>query len=346
MIWSRRRKRVALAAGVAVMAAVFIVAVFGRLGERERERRRAEMEKAELAPPPPVEHVIRAGQARERRIFSAVLEPERLARVPAEVAGVVREVAVEPGQAVRTGQVLARLDDTRARLAWEAARARAEETRRLLVEAERLRASRVVAESALEAARAEARLQAALLAEAEDLVSRHVVRAPFDGFVNARLVEVGEAVAAYQAVAVVADLSALRVRFEAGEREALALPEGARVRVRIPALGAEAFEIPIVHAARSADAASGLFAREARLENPGARIPGGLRAEVEADIALHPSLPLVPAQAVRFEGGKAWVLRRAEDGGVQEVAIVVGMEAGGFYPVLEGLREGDRLLFR
>jgi hypothetical protein len=50
---------------------------------------------------------------------------------------------------------------------------------------------------------------------------------------------------------------------------------------------------------------------------------------------------------VRLEGSGATVLRvSAGEGGTESVRVRVGEELDGFYPVLEGLSAGDRLLVR
>ena len=347
MILSRKRKRVILAVLVAASAVLLVGVVTGRFSERVRQRQKAmTIVRGELKPQPPVEHIVQAGELRERRRYAAEVVPERMARVPAEVGGVIAEVRVEAGQAVRAGEELARLDDRRARLAVEAARVRKAEAERLFREAERLQGSRVVSQSALEAARAEAQLQAALLADAEDLLARHVVRSPFEGYVNQRLVELGEAVAAYQAVAVVVDLKRLKVRFEVDEREVPFFPEGKTAEVWIPALGGEPQVVAISHVARAADSVSGLFQVEGWLDNPGSKIPGGLRGFVETEIPVARQTPLLPSATVRFVGDRGRVLRKSPEGAIEEVEVVLGAEVQGYFPVMSGIKEGDRVLFR
>ena len=70
---------------------------------------------------------------------------------------------------------------------------------------------KAISSTAYETALSEARIARAAFAEARDSVERHTVKAPFDGTVNARLVDVGDAVNVNEPVVEMVDLKTLRV---------------------------------------------------------------------------------------------------------------------------------------
>jgi multidrug efflux pump subunit AcrA (membrane-fusion protein) len=66
-----------------------------------------------------------------------------------------------------------------------------------------------------------------------------------------------------------------------------------------------------------------------------------------AKVGLYENQLFVPTACVRLEGSGATVLRVSTgEGGPESVRVRVGEELDGFYPVLEGLSAGDRLLVR
>ncbi len=339
---SRRTKRLVLGFLAVGLVMAFVLVGVTRYVETRREQQRFETERADLKPPEPVSCVIEERALTRHRKFSADVNPWTSARVPAEMSGKIVETLVEAGQAVEKGDVLVRLDDKRARIAVDLSKARNTEAMRLLAEADRLQKSRVVSQTAYEAAATEARVSRAQLTDTEDLLARHSVKAPFTGIVNRRMVDVGDAVNLNQQVAEVVDITKLRVVFDVADTDLSAFKPGSSVSLRVPGVLSQALSPTIRFVSRSADPETRLFRVEAELENPG--IPGGLQGVVEADVETFPSGPVVPAAAVRFAGRDAMVLKDAE--GPVLTKIVVGPEIDGVFPVLEGLKAGDRVFIR
>lgn len=186
-------------------------------------------------------------------VASGYVVARRQATVSAEITGRISEVLIEEGAEVTAGQVLARLDDTRARFDLATARAglaAARDTVRSL-EAQ-LREAEIVAERAerlverefaseaaltaaqasrdslaarLEAARADVARDEAVVDSAEDFIDRHVVRAPFPGVVIAKNAQVGEILSPVSAgggftrtgVATLVDMESLEIEVDVNE---------------------------------------------------------------------------------------------------------------------------------
>ena len=340
----RRTKRAVLGFLLLFSIAAAITAATNRFVDAQREKRRGELERKELEPPPPVPVAVESRALERLRKFTADIRPWMSADVPAEVAGRVERVFVEAGAKVRQGDPLLQIDETRARIAVDSAAARGAEAERLLKEAERLRKADAVSATALEAAGAEARVAKAELESARDTLARHTVRAPFDGIVNARLVDIGDAVNVNQPVAEVVDLDKLRVGILVSDNDLAAFPVGTKLPLRLSAHAAP-LEAEVAFVGRSADPDTRLFKVEAVLDNAQTRLPGGLQGFVEARVAVFPEGPVVPAAAVRIAGADAVVLKETPEG-PQPVEIKVGPEIDGLFPVIEGLRAGDRVFIQ
>lgn len=325
-----------------------------RMAESARERRRAEIERAELRQPEPVTVRAEPFVAERQRRIAATLEPWRKAAIPAEESGRVSRVFVEAGDSVTKGQPLIQLDSTFAQLAASQAQARLEEARRLFQETERLRASRAVAETAYQAQAAAVRLAELALAEARERLERHTVRAPFDGKIVRRLVEEGEAITTFQPVAELAQLDSLRVVFDATQSELPAVQPGTVLPIEVPAFPSAKLEATVRYLAPAADETSRMFRVEAEAPNT-TGLPGGLTGTVLLRWREFENFPFIPAEAVEFAGGKALVWKITPPASSSEapasasptqVTVRLGPEIEGRYPVLEGLSPGDLILLR
>lgn len=338
----RRTKRAALGFLALALVVAGVLSGTNRYLDAQKEKRRSEMERKELLAPPPVPVEVVSLPLERVRKFTAALVPWMTAGVPAEVAGRVASVFVEAGNRVSAGEVLIELDATRAQILLDAAALRLTETERLLKEAGRLREANAISSTAYESALSESRIARAQYAEALDTVERHKVKAPFDGTVNARLVDIGDAVNVNQPVVELVDLDKLRVELLVAESDLPAFLPGGKLALRLSSGRGGVLEPVVRFVGRSADPATRLFKVEAVLDNTGHDLPGGIQGHVEANVQEFPDGPVVPAVAVRFAGADAIVMVDTPEG-PRPVKIKVGPEIQGKFPVLEGLKPGDKV---
>ena len=287
--------------------------------------------------------------------LDGTLQAVRQSIVAAQVSGNVVQLSVRAGDAVRAGQVLARIDEreTQAGLARsdaavaqsqaELANARASYERSKL-----LRAQGFISQAALEVAEAQfksahAGQQQAQAGRSQAALARSFtsVIAPYDGLVLATHVEAGDLAAPGRAIVTVYAPQPMRaVAYVPASQQALAR-QAQRVQVRMPSgdwvVPSASIGLP------GADPVSQTV--EFRLDLPAAAVAG-----------------VVPGQSVRvrFAGGSSErltvpagaVLRRGELTGVYVArdhtfvlqAVRVGAEHGeAGIEVLAGLKPGDRI---
>ncbi len=196
---------------------------------------------------PPVEALpARFGSLPLVERLSGTLRADNQVVIYPEFSGRIAEVLVDNGDEVVTGQPLARLDDAQvrervrqaeaghriaqarlrqaeARLAEANAQARRskELNERNLVsdlEYETLSAQRDSASADVDLAQAELEQAAATLAERTDLLGRAIMRAPVDGMIGSRRVEVGMQVSSSTPLFTLGDLSRLHVAVDLTDR--------------------------------------------------------------------------------------------------------------------------------
>lgn len=189
---------------------------------------------------PPVEVVpARYGSLPLVERLSGTLRADNQVVIFPELSGRIAEVMVENGDAVTTGQPLARINDAQireqmrqaeagyrisqarrrqaqaqlAKADAQAGRSRELNERNLVsdLEFETLAAQRESAAADVDLAEAQLEQAAATLAERTDLLGRAIVRAPVDGLIGARRVEVGMQVSGSTALFTLGDISQLHV---------------------------------------------------------------------------------------------------------------------------------------
>jgi membrane fusion protein (multidrug efflux system) len=315
----------------------------------------------EAAEAPPVRVARATAEGRKIPVvtrYVGTLAAERTARLAADANGRVTAVRFDRGDRVRKGDLLIEVDSALSGASSDAARAQAELVRAQFesakadcarldtlaqggaiatAEAERARAGCLAQGKAVEAAEAQVRL-------AGTQVSRAHVRAPFDGVVADRMIQVGEFVGMASPVATVMTLDPMRVRFSIPERDLPRVKEGATVRVRVPSAGDVTVEgriLPLPPTAR--DQLRDLLI-EATLPNPDGALRAGLSAEVqvvqgEADGVLVPATALVQDDTAH----RLWVIR---DGRAVELLVHIDAELDGLVAVSPGVAAGETVVDR
>lgn len=293
-IGSKLYSRPWLLAGI--VAAVVIVWLasgsLGNLTSGEGERTTA----ARPADTAPTRVQVRAQQAEPVTRFIGVYgrtAPARVVDIKAETNGRVEALEAARGQQVRKGAVMVRLDlrDRQARLEQAQASVAQHQTAyegQLELKAKGYVSDTQIAETLakLEAAKAE-------LVRAELDLDYRLIRAPFDGVIQERSVELGDFVRAGDPVLTFVDNTRLIVtasiaeqdaRFVAVNNEALAkLVTGQQVRGRIR------------YIAPVADESTRTFTVELEVPNAGGKLPSGVTAEMQIPAGEMPAHKVSPA---------------------------------------------------
>lgn len=286
------------------------------------------------------------------------LKAVNTAYVKAKVAAEVRTLDVREGDAVRAGQMVARLDTTefdwRLRQAEQqaaAARAQAEIAQRQLTNNKALVAQGFISATALETsasneAAAQATLQAAMAAVelARKALADTTLVAPISGQVSQRLAQPGERVAVDARLIEIVDLT--RIELEAGvpPEEAASVRPGAIARLTLEG-SSEPLAARVVRLNPAALAGSRTVATYLAVE-PHPSLRHGLFARGWIDIERRQALA-IPASAVRIDQAKPYAIVFAQ-GRAERRSLQLGnrgmVASQPMVEVLGGLAECERIL--
>lgn len=295
-----------------------------------------EMEKEDPAIPVEVASVQRRSVAAFHRAASSI-EADRLVEVPCRSAGRVRVVAVEEGDWVKPGQILAELENDRQKVEVRRAELKLAEQQRKRDRTEKMLTEELISVEEFDAVQA-AYDQA--LAEC-DLTRINLeetyVKAPFAGQVTDRTVVEGQQVEAGRSAYTLADFTPLRVRVHLSEPVAAKIRLGEAVTVETEGLG-EDLVATVERISPVVDPATGTVRVTLRLpETTDARVGGFVKARLTTDRKRN--VLAVPKLALVEEGGLRSVFVAAADT-VRKVEVTTGLYDETHVEVVGGLEEG------
>jgi HlyD family secretion protein len=171
------------------------------------------------------------------------------------------------------------------------------------------------------------------------------ISAPFAGTVAEVFTEVGELVAAGTPVIVLIDDSTLHLDVLVDEIDIAQVSEGQPASITLDSLPDTEITGTVTYIAPHATIQGGVVSYLVRitLDPTDAPLRSGMTATAEIVTQTLEDVLLVPNWAVRLDRatGEAFVNIQREDGGVEEIPIVLGMHGDEYSEVVSGLEEGD-----
>jgi len=331
-----------------VALAVLLLCPFSAQGQNRGKR-----------PPPPV--VTTAAQA--YRLTSAIelpgsVESTLKSQVAAPVAGLVTDVHTREGERVTQGQELVRLAvdmleaqrlTLEAQLAESAARRRGAVLK--LARAQELADAELIAAEELESASVEvaaldarsASLQASI-AELDLRIQLSVIRAPFDGSVTRKLVELGGWAKVGDPVLEVVSMKDLETSVEVPEIHLSKLRLGQRAELRFEALPGTVLPGKVRAIGAEADPEARTFPVKVTVSSRN----GTVRAGMVASVRFAPSSPrtvtIVPKDAL-MERTDGWVLFSVgADNKAALAKVRLGESVNGWTEVAGRVKPGDQVV--
>jgi membrane fusion protein (multidrug efflux system) len=233
---------------------------------------------------PPPESVtsakVEAAQWQPQREAIGTLVAVRGVTLGAELPGTVREVAFDSGSAVRRGAVLVRLDTSTERAQLAAAAAEASLSRLALERARSLRLSEANTPADLEAVEARAKQADAAVAGLEATIAKKTIRAPFDGRIAIRQVEVGQVVSSGTPIASLQSVDPIFVDFWMPQQSLAELRRGQRVHLHTDTFPGATWEGSISTVNTEVDPATRNVRVRATLPNADGRLLPGMFGKV------------------------------------------------------------------
>jgi membrane fusion protein (multidrug efflux system) len=303
-----------------------------------------------FAPPPEAVTSAKAEPAEWEGAQAAIgsLVAVRGVTLGAELAGRVTEIAFEAGTVVRKGAVLVRLDTSAEEAQLAAAEADAALGKLNLQRTRRLRENEANAQSELDAAEARAKQADAAVANLRAIIAKKTVRAPFDGRISIRQVELGQILAPGTPIASLQAVTPIHADFWLPQQALAKLEPGQRARMRTDAFQGASWDGRITTVNPEVDPATRNVRVRATFENADGRLRPGMFANVEVLSAEKRSVLAIPATSVLFApyGDSVFAIEEKKENGktatiAHQKFVRTGERRGDLVAIEAGLAPGE-----
>ncbi len=261
----------------------------------------------------------------------------------AEVPGQIVGLHFDDGARIAAGDELFSIEATVLEAERNEARANVEQSEAAYNRAKELIDDKLISDTDFDTARASYNVSVARLLSSEARLSKTVIRAPFDGFVGLRRINIGDYATIGQELVDVVSLDPLRVEFSVPETLLARLKPGQEVDVTVGSYPDETFFGVITAVAPQIDVAGHSVTLRAELQNPDLKLRPGLFAEVSVTLQVKPDALLVPEQAIWPIGNDKTVFVVVE-GKARQRIVQIGERQPGQVEIVEGLAPGDEVV--
>ncbi len=337
------------------LAGIGLVALVGLLAGVKGGQIAAMMKAGKSFAPPP-ESVssakVQAAEWQSSRAAIGTLVAVRAVTVGAELPGTVREVDFESGAAVKRGQVLIRLDTSTEQAQLEASEAEATLARINLDRARSLRQAGSNTPADLDAAEARAKQAEATVASLQATIAKKTIRAPFDGRVAIRQVELGQVVSPGTTIASLQSVHPIHADFWLPQQALADLRPGQRARLRTDIFPGASWEGQVTTVNPEVDVATRNVRVRATFANPDGRLRPGMFVNVEVLSPEKRPVLVIPATAVIYApyGDSVFALEEQKDAAGKATLVArqrfvrLGERRGDLVAVVSGLSAGETVV--
>jgi membrane fusion protein (multidrug efflux system) len=280
------------------------------------------------------------------------LAPVQGVTLSADAEGTITKILVESGTAVKAGDPLVEIDTSVEVAQLNAAQARAELAQINIERAKELLSNKTLAKSEFDTIEASSKQSVADVAALKAQIDKKLVRAPFDGRIGIRLVNVGQYISKGRALMPLQKLDPIYVNFNVPQRQLSDLTIGQKLSVTVDAYQGKVFEGTVSAINSEVDASTRNVSVQATLTNPQELLRAGMFAQVEVLLpAVAPKIVL-PSTSVAYAayGNSVFIVEKMKDAqgqeylGVRQQLVKLGETQGDLVAVEDGLKPGEQVV--
>jgi membrane fusion protein (multidrug efflux system) len=267
--------------------------------------------------------------------------------VASEVPGTVRELGFDSGAFVRKGDILVKLDASTEEAQLAAAQADAALARVSLQRARSLREQSINTPADLDAADARGKQTAAAVAMLQATIAKKAIRAPFDGRIGIRQVELGQVLASGTLIASLQSIHPIHAEFWLPQQALADLRPGLRARLRTDVFPEQSWDGAITTVNSEVDVATRNVRVRATFPNLDGRLRPGMFANVEVLSNDTRRTLVIPATAVIYApyGDSVFALEQKNGAMIAHQKFVrLGERRGDLVAVVSGIEAGETIV--
>lgn len=272
--------------------------------------------------------------------------------VTSDVSGRITNILFTAGSHVKAGTPLVQLFDAPEQGDLANYKAQATVAELQLDRAKQLAARQFGPQSTVDQAQATFDQAKAGIARTEAIISQKLVRAPFDGDLGVRQVEVGQYLTAGTQIVSLTDLSVLYANLTVTEKQSSQIKVGQTVRVSVDAYPGRTFDGKITTIEPQIATDTRNIRVQATIQNPDRILKPGMFATTTIVLPEKPAVVTVPETAVDYTlyGDSVFLIneKKGDDGKTTLTAdrtfVKTGNRVEGRVEILKGLKPRDRVV--
>jgi membrane fusion protein, multidrug efflux system len=270
--------------------------------------------------------------------------------VSTELGGVVAEIDFQNGGVAKKGDVLMRLDSSAEEAQMRTAEADLELAKANLERERSLAARKVVSQQEFDAAQSTFGQKQGAVDNMRAFITKKEVRAPFDGMLGIRQVNVGQMINSGQQVVQLTALDKVYVDLALPQQTLPELATGYEARVHADALPDREFKGKVTAINSMVDSVTRNVGVQATLENPDHALRPGMFVKVDVILPDQSKTLVIPGSAVSYApyGNSVFVIEKKKDPktgkesqSLRQAFVRIGEARGDFVAITEGLKAGD-----
>ena len=272
--------------------------------------------------------------------------------VSADLPGTVDKINFESGKAVHVGDVLVELDTRQERAQLAAAEAQRDLARTNFGRTQELVKQGVIAQTEYDNVSAQQKATEAQVGEIRATIERKTIRAPFSGILGIRQINLGQYLAAGQAIVPLQSLNPIYVNFGVPQQDAPRVKVGRTLRVASDDVPGVQFTGHVTAVDSVVDQTTRNIQVQATLSNPDGKLRPGMYVQVAVSLGGNREVFALPASAINYApyGDSVFIVTDLQDPkgktyrGVRQQFVKVQGSRGDQVGVISGLNPGDEIV--
>ena len=320
---------------IMIAGAVVAAAGCGNSGKKEAQQTAAEVVKENPVVSVEQVHVREVPQI---ATYTSTVQAYVKNNIAPQMTGRITKINAEIGDFVKKGQILAEIDKAQLLQAQLQLQNKEVELQRLksLYEAGGLSKSDL---DAIELAYNVAKTQV------DNLMENTILRSPIDGVVTARNYDAGDLYGMSAPIYTVEQIVPVKLLVGISESDYTKVKKGDAIEITADAIPGKVFYGKVEKIYPTIDPATRTFTVEVVVDNKYKTLRPGMFARVAVNFGSNNNVVVPDVAVVKQQGsGERFVYVLNEDGTVTYQKVVLGRRMGAEYEVLEGLKDGARIV--
>jgi len=331
-----------------------MIVLLGGLGFVKFRQVKAAIQGAAFQPPPEAVTSVVARREQWPATMSVIgtMEAVHGVTVSADLPGSVARINFDSGHSVRVGDVLVELDTRQERAQLAALEAQRDLAKINYGRTQQLLAEGVISRLEYDQATAQQRSTEANVAEIHATIERKTIRAPFSGILGIRKVNLGQYLAAGEAVVPLQSLNPIYVDVGLPQQVLGQIAVGRLLRVTSEDLPGRVFTGRITALDSVVDQATRNVQVQATLSNPEGKLRPGMFVQVQVGLGTSRPVIALPASAISYApyGDSVFIITDLKDQqgrtyrGVRQQFVKFEGSQGDQVAVVSGVNPGDEVV--